>query len=110
MISSESENFNCRTCGACCQGLPLFACNEEQYNRFGMLYEYRGLTAVRRGPYYVFITEPCRHLSYENGMYTCLIQDHKPLLCASDRPGGRTCHEARNFYNNKEIPQGLRIR
>lgn len=110
MTPFKSPGFNCRTCGCCCMGFPLFACTEEAYKKYGKLYEYRGLTAVRRGPLYVFITEPCEHLEYKDGIYTCLIQDHKPELCVKDQPGGKTCLEARAFYHKKEIPTGLRIR
>jgi hypothetical protein len=97
MTTLPSENYDCRTCGACCLGFPLFDCSEDYYKKYGILYELRGLYFLQKENTYHCMTESCKYLTYKNGSYTCDIQEDKPEVCRKAKPGDKICLEARKF-------------
>jgi hypothetical protein len=89
--------FDCRTCGACCLGFPVFECAEEYFKKYDVLFQLRGLVWKQKDNKYYCMTQPCRHLQFKEGVYSCLIQDSKPEVCKIAKPGDETCLDARKF-------------
>lgn len=97
MTTSESEKYDCRTCGACCMGCKVFECNTDYYKKYGILFEMRELYFMKREGKIYCMSQPCKHLDYKEGIYSCLIEDTKPDVCKQAKPGEKICLEARKF-------------
>jgi hypothetical protein len=91
------KEYDCRTCAACCKGFQLFVCSNEYYKKYGVLYEMRGLSFIKKDGKYQCMTEPCRNLKINDGLHSCLIQATKPRACVDFKPGSKSCIEARRL-------------
>lgn len=92
----------CRFCAGCCQIVLLPMINLSHEMEDFLLRRGFDILVAPNNSVYLKIYQPCPHLIYKNGFYTCNEYDKRPIICQKFQVDGALCALSKVFNHKKQ--------